>query len=113
MKAEPGSDESSESESEYVNQYTLIFPSSRNTQIDYDKYLDHSEKCYAKFTGSYSNKNNREEAAKAQAEKEAAIKKPIVRYPFSPAKLKDPIVASTSKALETESRNDPYVSSLN
>lgn len=30
-KVEPASDESSESESEYQNQYTLIFPSQRNT----------------------------------------------------------------------------------
>ena len=53
QKAEPGSDESSESESEYVNQYTLIFPSERNPQQEYDKFFAHSEKCYAKFTGSW------------------------------------------------------------
>ena len=112
---EPEEDESSESDSEYVNQYSLIFPSTRNTQLDYDKYLEHSEKCYAKFTGSWS-KNSKEEAAKALAEKEAkeaALKKPIVRYPFSPAKLKTPADTS-SKVFDTDTRNEnnPYVSSL-
>jgi arsenate reductase-like glutaredoxin family protein len=61
----------------------LIFPSARNAQVDYDKFLDHSLKCYEKFTGSYS-KNTGEEAAKALAEKEALVRKPIIRYPFSP-----------------------------
>ena len=93
MKPEPASEDSEEEDKEYVNQYTLIFPSEKNTQIDYDKFLEHSLKCYEKFTGSYS-KNTTEEAAKALAEKEALLKKPIVRHPFSPQKIKSPIDTS-------------------
>lgn len=69
LKPEPGSEESSEEEPEYVNQYSLIFPSQRNPEADYEKFFAHSEKCYAKFTGSWG-KQSKEEAAKAQAEKE-------------------------------------------
>jgi hypothetical protein len=69
IKQEPASDDSEEEETEYQNGYQLIFPSARNTQEEYDKYLEYSQKCYEKFTGSYS-KNSKEEAAKALAEQE-------------------------------------------
>jgi hypothetical protein len=86
----------------------LIFPSVKNTQLDYDKFLEHSLKCYEKFTGSYS-KNSTEEAAKALAEKEALLKKHIVRYPFSPPKVKTPI--DTSQKVELIKNEMPYVNS--
>jgi len=40
--------ESDESEvnDEYTNQYSLIYPSYRNTEAEYNKYFLHSQKCY-------------------------------------------------------------------
>lgn len=56
-KKEANSDsEYDEEDDEYQNQYTLIYPSHRNQESNYQKYLDHSQKCYEQFTGSYSKK---------------------------------------------------------
>lgn len=56
--------EEEEEEDEYQNQYRLIYPSERNTETYYQKFFDHSQKCYEQFTGSYSKK--KAETAKAE-----------------------------------------------
>ena len=59
---EAASEASEEEERDYENQYTLIFPSTRNPEYQYDEYLAYATKCYEKFTGSYS-KESRDAAA--------------------------------------------------
>lgn len=48
----------------------MIYPSSRNTEFEYEKYLAHSTKCYERFTGSYSKETRDAAAAKAKHEQE-------------------------------------------
>lgn len=38
--------EEEEDDDEYQNQYKLIYPSERNTESYYQKFFDHSQKCY-------------------------------------------------------------------
>ena len=47
-----------------TNGYRLIFPSKRNTEEEYQEFMDHSQKCYEQFTGSYSRKNREEKETK-------------------------------------------------
>ena len=49
--------ESSDEQEGYVNKYTLIYPSHRNTEEEYAPYMDYAQMCYEQFTGSYSRKN--------------------------------------------------------
>ena len=59
-----------EEQGEYENQYTLIYPSARNTENEYDKYLAYATKCYERFTGSYSKESRDAAAAKIKQEQE-------------------------------------------
>ena len=45
---------------EDLNQYKLIYPSRQNTEENYRPLIDYAQKCYEKFTGSYSQKNKEE-----------------------------------------------------
>lgn len=65
-KDESESEEENESDEEegYVNKYKQIYPSERNQEEEYDKYMAHAQKLYEQFTGSYS-KKNREAKEKA------------------------------------------------
>lgn len=61
---EESSQEEEDESSKDVNRYRLIYPSKRNTEKEYEVYIDHAQKCYEQFTGSYSKKNR--EAKEAQ-----------------------------------------------
>ena len=78
--------ESSEEEEGYVNQYTLIYPSYRNTEEEYAPYMDHAQMCYEQFTGSYSRKNREkkeeEKRKEAEASKMALLKKRTITSPI-------------------------------
>ena len=39
-----------------MNQFNLIFPSERNTEAEYQPFMDYAQQCYEQFTGSYSRK---------------------------------------------------------
>lgn len=43
-----------------MNQYKLIYPNKQNREEDYKEFIDYAQKCYEKFTGSYSQKNKEE-----------------------------------------------------
>ena len=53
---ESESDVESPDEMEYKNKYQLIYPSERNTETEYNKYMAYAQQLFEKFTGSYSKK---------------------------------------------------------
>lgn len=49
-----GEDEAESDENE--NQFAIIYPNERNKEEDYLPFLEHAQKLYEQFTGSYSKK---------------------------------------------------------
>lgn len=54
---EESSQDDDEENPKNKNKYRLIYPSKRNTEEEYNVYIDHAQMCYEQFTGSYSKKN--------------------------------------------------------
>ena len=61
----------------------MIYPSDRNTEKYYQKFFDHSQKCYEQFTGSYSKKKD---IKVNEPEKEKFVIKPQPKVVQSPTK---------------------------
>ena len=69
------SESEEESEPDYENQFQLIYPSYRNNEVEYEKYFQHSQKCYEQFTGANSLKAKQaREAREARELKEKNMK---------------------------------------
>jgi hypothetical protein len=53
-------------EEKHHNQYRLIYPTEKNTEAYYEKFITHSQNLYEQFTGSYSKKKTEETNPKVQ-----------------------------------------------
>ena len=60
-------DDETDNEESAGNQFDLIYPSKRNPEENFVKFMDYAQRCYEQFTGSYSKKHREaREAAKQQ-----------------------------------------------
>jgi hypothetical protein len=73
-----------------TNGFRLIFPSKRNTEEEYQEFMDHSQKCYEQFTGSYSRKNREEKEAKAKPQVNRFVIKTVVS-PYKQLKVEEKV----------------------